>query len=307
MTTWIALSAVTAGVVLLFVLWPLLRGVRNPLPITHRDAVIAALRSEKAQLEADHRAGRIDDFAYAAALDELRARILTESEAAHERQEQAQMAQTNAQPALAVALFAIALLGSGAFYLVVGAPKWADDALVAAVTREAREASAQGGITPERIRQLVERLAARLAQQPDDVQGWRMLARSYMVLEDATAVQQTWAKIGDKIPEDPDVLLDWGELLAAANGGFNADAVRLLEKAVTIAPQSPRALALAGAAASADGDPAKAIHYWEQLLPMTEGNDQAHRAVAAAIAEERQKLAQTKVTDPQTDPAPSRR
>ncbi|HNU20272.1 MAG TPA: hypothetical protein PKK53_08310, partial [Hydrogenophilus thermoluteolus] len=195
-----------------------------------------------------------------------------------------------AQPGWAVGALGMALFSAAAFYLVVGSPQWADDARVVAATQAARTVNQNGGITPERIRQLVARLAERLAQQPDDVPGWRMLARSYMVLEDAEAVQATWRAIGDKIPADPDVLLDWGELLAAANGGFNGDAVKLIKQAVELAPQSPRALALAGAAASANDDPATAIRYWEQLLPLTEGNEEDHQAVAAAIAEERQKL-----------------
>ncbi|WP_459828789.1 c-type cytochrome biogenesis protein CcmI [Hydrogenophilus islandicus] len=290
MTGWIILSGVTAVAVLAFVLWPLLRGVRHSARLSHRDAVIAALQTERAQLEADHRAGRIDAAAYAAALDELRARILAEAEEDGESAT-AVRPTTGAQPALAASLFGLALIGGGGFYLLVGAPQWADDARVALVSREARAAPAAGGITPERIRQLVAQLAERLAQNPDDPQGWRMLARSYMVLEDSDAVLDTWAKIGARIPADPEVLLDWGELLAAASGGFTADAVQLVERAVALAPQSLRALALAGAAASASGDPANAIRYWEQLLPMTQGNDEARQAVTAAIAEERQKLA----------------
>lgn len=300
MTAWILLSVATALGVLLFVLWPLMRGVRTRTPVSHRDAVIAALQAEKAQLEADHRAGRIDDDAFRLALDELRARILAETAAAETTAQATpgdevpdsgqKLVHDAAQPGWAVGALGMALFSAAAFYLVVGSPQWADDARVVAATQAARTVNQNGGITPERIRQLVARLAERLAQQPDDVPGWRMLARSYMVLEDAEAVQATWRAIGDKIPADPDVLLDWGELLAAANGGFNGDAVSLIERAVALAPQSPRALALAGAAASANDDPATAIRYWEQLLPLTEGNEEAHQAVAAAIAEERQKL-----------------
>lgn len=291
MIVWLVISGVAAVAVLAYVLAPLWCGVAEKGRMAHRDAVIAALRAERAHLQEEYAAGRIDKAAYQAALDELRVRLLAERGEEHEA-DGGQGESTHRSPALAAGIVAAALAATTGLYLWVGAPQWADDAKVAEVTAQARAGNAAGAppFTPEQIRGLVARLADRLAEQPNDLQGWRMLARSYMVLQDAEAAQATWTRLGAKIPDDPEVLLDWGELLAAASGGFTPEAVRLIEQAVAHHPPSPRALALAGAVASAAGNPQQAIAYWEQLLPLTAENPEARQAVEAAIAEERQKL-----------------
>jgi len=289
-TLWWSMVAVSALAVLAYVLAPLWRGVDRAGLVAHRQAVLAALRTERQQLDEERAAGRLDEAAYQVAVDELRARLLAEVGGGEEADSAPQ--DRSRAPGVAAAAAVAAVAVAGILYLWVGAPQWADSAKVAEVSAQARAAaSGNAPFTPEQIRGLVARLADRLAENPNDLQGWRMLARSYMVLEDRAAVREAWAKLGSKIPDDSEVLVDWAELLAAAEGGFVPEAVQLIEKALAHQPPQPRALALAGAAASANGDPQRAIDYWTQLLPLTEGNREAQQAVQAAIAEERQKLA----------------
>jgi len=67
----------------------------------------------------------------------------------------------------------------------------------------------EAGITPENrtamIRGMVERLAERLAQQPDDADGWLRLARSYMVLGEAAKAKDALAKAEKLRPDDAGV------------------------------------------------------------------------------------------------------
>ncbi len=289
MTLWWSMVAVSALAVLAYVLAPLWRGVDRAGAVAHRQVVLVALRDARRQLDEEHAAGHLDESAYHAALDELRARLL--AEAAEEKEDHNPQEQVGT-PRAAIGAAVTAVVVAGGLYFWVGAPQWADSAKVAEVSAQARAAaSGNAPFTAEQIRGLVARLADRLAENPNDLQGWRMLARSYMVLEDGAAVREAWAKLGDKIPDDPEVLVDWAELLAAAEGGFVPEAVRLIEKALAHQPPAARALALAGAAASANGDPQRAIDYWTQLLSLTDGNREAQQAIQAAIAEERQKLA----------------
>lgn len=64
----------------------------------------------------------------------------------------------------------------------------------------------EAGITPENrtamIRGMVERLAERLEQQPDDADGWLRLARSYMVLGEAAKAKDALAKAERLRPDD---------------------------------------------------------------------------------------------------------
>jgi cytochrome c-type biogenesis protein CcmH len=45
------------------------------------------------------------------------------------------------------------------------------------------------------IRGMVERLAARLQDNPDDLEGWRRLARAYQVLGDTAKASAAQARI----------------------------------------------------------------------------------------------------------------
>jgi cytochrome c-type biogenesis protein CcmH len=45
------------------------------------------------------------------------------------------------------------------------------------------------------IRGMVKRLAARLQQQPDDIEGWRRLARAYDVLGEAQKAGEARARV----------------------------------------------------------------------------------------------------------------
>lgn len=70
-----------------------------------------------------------------------------------------------------------------------------------------QELAAELGITRENrdqmIRGMVENLAARLAQQPDDPDGWLRLARSYLVLGEPAKARDALAHLQRLRPDDP--------------------------------------------------------------------------------------------------------
>jgi len=73
----------------------------------------------------------------------------------------------------AIAVLALAIVGAG--YWWSGARVPASPATVVPV-------SAPHGTRSDQVTAMTERLATRLEQQPEDVEGWAMLARSYSVL-----------------------------------------------------------------------------------------------------------------------------
>ncbi len=66
------------------------------------------------------------------------------------------------------------------------------------------------------IRSMVGRLAARLEENPDDVEGWLRLGRSYGVLEDRDRAADAYARAQALRPEDPEILWLAGQSAAAA-------------------------------------------------------------------------------------------
>ncbi len=76
-------------------------------------------------------------------------------------------------------------------------PSDADVAAASAMSQEDRDAMVRG---------MVEGLAARLENQPDDLEGWLMLIRSYAVLQDAPAARKAVQDAGVAFRDRPEKL-----------------------------------------------------------------------------------------------------
>ncbi len=119
------------------------------------------------------------------------------------------------------------------------------------------------------IRGMVEGLAERLEKEPGDVEGWRMLARSYGVLGEPGKAAEVHKKIIALEPEDAAVRIAYAEALIAAGNPTAPpppEAVAALEKALELDEANPDALFHLGEAARRKGDATSAGLYWQRLL-----------------------------------------
>ncbi len=113
---------------------------------------------------------------------------------------------------------------------------------------------------------MVAKLEARLRQQPDDVNGWLLLGRSYLTLErpDDAVVAYGHARELDAKNADADIGL--GEAMSLRAGGeITTPAAQMFEAALLLAPSNPKALLYGGFAAAVRGDRALARARWEAL------------------------------------------
>jgi cytochrome c-type biogenesis protein CcmH len=98
---------------------------------------------------------------------------------------------------------------------------------------------------------MVATLARRLAANPDDLNGWLLLGRSYSVLQETPLAIRAYERanaLGKG--ENVDALMGLAEALIAQDDTQLAGrAGDLVEKALTLAPQSPKALFYGAAAA----------------------------------------------------------
>lgn len=121
----------------------------------------------------------------------------------------------------------------------------------------------------EQIRGMVEGLAARLAEQPDDAQGWRMLARSYGVLGERAKAAEAAQRAASLLPEDPGAQIAYAEALLALesqDAPLSATAVDQLERVVALDADNAEALFSLGRAAAERGEAAQAAAYWRKVL-----------------------------------------
>ncbi len=147
------------------------------------------------------------------------------------------------------------------------------DARTAARGPSAGQMQAAKDMTPEQrtemIRGMVEGLAARLADQPDDVEGWRMLARSYRVLGENAKAAEAARQVASRLPKDPSAQLDYAEALLALerdDAPLSATAIDQLKRVAELDADNPEALYFLGRAAAEQGEPERARAYWQRLL-----------------------------------------
>ena len=266
---WAIFAALAAGALAL-VLRPLLArgGLRG---VSRRSANIVVYRDQRRELDADLAAGKLAPAEHEKALAELEARLLEDVDASSE---EAHAPRGGRRAAVLVGL--AVPLAALAVYLAVGTP--------AAV----REGPAHGTVTAEQIEVMVERLAARLRENPDDVDGWKMLGRSYAVLGRFGEAVDAYAKAAVRAPRDAQLLADFADALAMARGqSLQGEPEKLVLRALEIEPQNLKALALAGTAAFERGAYGRAAELWERMLPLVAPGSEDARVVRENVAEAR--------------------
>ena len=195
--------------------------------------------------------------------------------------------------ALMLAGLVVSLAAAG--YLWTGSPGTPAQPFASrpdAAPAPATEGSAGGGapeISREQIQAMSEKLAGRLKDTPDDAEGWRMLGRTQMALEQPAQAAQAYQRVVQLMPKDAGALADYADALAVRNGReLKGEPTQLIEQALKLDPTHMKALILAGTAAFNRGDFAKAVAYWDragQIGPPDNPMAQQARAAAAEARE----------------------
>ncbi len=280
MTLWLILGAMAAAVAAVLVLG-LRRGPPRPDDAAEHD--IAVYRSQLRELDRDRERGVLEAGELEAARLEVQRRLLAADAA---RRTIGAGAPRPAGWALPLALAVAVPLGAGALYLWLGHP-----GLVSLPFAERqREASADdGGDTLPDVTTMMARLRDRLAQQPDDVEGWVMLGRSAATLGDYDEAAAAYGRALALDGERAEVYAALGEVQVLAAGGVVTEpARRALQEALARDPAMPRARFYLAIARDQDGDKEGALADLAALLadaPAGAGWAVGVRRKATAIAE----------------------
>ena len=135
---------------------------------------------------------------------------------------------------------------------------------------------------------MVARLQAKMDANPNDPQGWMLLGRAYMMLNRPVDAVKAYDHILPEVKQDPQLTAAYAEALAASGDIKRAQA--WIDAAMKRGSNDPQILFLAGGLAFAQGDNAKAIRFWEQVLQrFPPGSDEA-KFVQENIAEANMRL-----------------
>ena len=146
---------------------------------------------------------------------------------------------------------------------------------------------------PEALRQS---LARHLERNPRDGRGWVLFAMMEFEadrFESAAAAFERGIAASPKVAGDPAVWCEYADALGMAQGGVLAGKpTELIERALSLQANHPKALEMAGSAAFERRDFAAAVTYWRQLLPQLPEGSQMHGELTTAI-ERAERLAAT--------------
>ena len=269
---------------LLYVLPPALRSeaaAKSKDADARREANIAIYRDQLTELEADLRNGIVSEEQFAQDRDDIERRLLEDTATDKTLKHSAGGSAVTRKHAymVGVGLALVAVI----FYLRVGSP----DAVTNAATTAAPSstaAAATGGRTQEQIEANVAALAKRLQSNPNDAQGWTMLARSYSSMEKFPEAVGAYAKATELTPKDANLWAEYAFATAMANNRTLAGKpTEMIDRALKLDPDNAKALQLAGSAAYEAKDYQKAIDYWQRVLKQVPPGSDVAQAIQSRI------------------------
>jgi len=237
MTVFWSLAVLLVLVALIFILPPLFRrpragGVRND------ELNVQVIRDQLTELRADLESGRLDQAAYEAARHDLQRELLDDVDAAAPAESKSGREGRWLAGLLVVVLPLFAVL----IYRQIGTPD-----IMPRLAAGPAAMPAAGADRQHNLETMVAKLAARMQQQPDNLEGWTLLGRSYASMnrfQDAVQAYQHALQLDGK---NPDLLSSYADVLIMVHDGEFTDQVGdLLNQALKADPHHLKALWLRG-------------------------------------------------------------
>jgi len=296
MIFWI-INAFMLLLALAFVLVPIIRHHHKNDPGIRKELNIHIHKEHLQELKNDFKEGNIDEKEFNDAKRELERNLLTdikESEKGNDHVDSSISYKTIIPIIIVLPVFVIVT------YLMLG------DIDMVSVKGDKKEQQANEE-KMHSIEEMVAKLSANLQEQPDNGEGWRLLARTYLMMNRVQDAVHAYQNARKYIGDDPQLLADYAEaLILANNNSFSEEAANLINLSLQANPDEAKALWIAGYASFERGDIAKTLHYWEQLLNvLPPGSDESASLVEklnkikqnAAVISPDKSIAVTEVTE----------
>ncbi|MBO0758917.1 MAG: c-type cytochrome biogenesis protein CcmI, partial [Bradyrhizobiaceae bacterium] len=288
MTLWLILTImISVAAVLLSA--PFVRRFGRPQSDVAGD--IEVYRDQLREIENELRLGLIDNAQAEAARIEIKRRALAADQMAQSAMPK--LSQTERSFAM-ICVVAIVVFGSVALYAITGK---ADLPSVQGFTTGPRNAFAgvQESSSPEvanaakfgsestrqpqqqaglpSVEEMIDRLVARLAQNPKDIAGWRTLGWSYANTGRFSEAGEAYAKAIELNPDSAEIRSARIEaLVTAADGKVTTAAKKAIGDTLKLDPKDTRARFFEGLAKEQEGDRASALTEWVELLKDADPN-----------------------------------
>jgi len=276
MISFILAAASITLAVLILLLWPLITK-RHAASSNRSDQNLYFARNRLQELAAQHQQGAISDQEYQALKTEIESNLVDDINLNQNTQSAETDSESNSAPennraliiSLCLSLPALAVL----IYALTGTP-------------EALQQNTASQASMEDIMAMVEKIETRLAAQPDDLAGWRVIAPIYKGLNQLERARRAYLQVISLGGADSATYAELADLLARISGGaFNAEARGYIEQSLALDDNNQMALWLAGVNAMQTAQPQAAVEYWQRLMPLLAGSPDQQQELSAIIAQ----------------------
>ncbi len=276
MTTFTIIAAVMILLALAMLAPALLR--KREMAVSDRNEQNVIIARERLQeMEADLKAEKISQEEFDQAKVELEQALLLDLK------EEDGPGEVTAGPGkltlgvLAVVIPAAAIL----IYLTLGMPEMVENN---AAKRASQSTNKQGALPS--VEQMVVALKKRLQEKPDDAQGWFMLGRTYMAMEQYPQAVEAYENLLKLTGDEPTVLLSVAEAITFTNNGdMKGRPAELIRKALKMAPDNQSALWMGGLLESQEGNYSKTLDLWRRLEPALADDPGSQQKIRQLIKE----------------------
>lgn len=291
---------IAAGLIVLamtFVVLPLLRR-HVGTGISSDELNLTVFRQQLEELDNDLKSGILDQERYDAAKIDLEKELLSD---VSDNQAKEESAVSNKGRWMVLASLAVPLVAV-LLYQMLGSPgiiqRLKEQPMAAATSSRGHAGNGSMQNLPP-MDELVRRLAAKMKENPDNLEGWIMLGRSYMAMKQYPEAMDAYEHAMKLDGENVNLLLAYGEAIGTVSGNnFTGKSAPLIEKAYKLEPENPNALWMSGILSYQKGEYQTALTRWEKLQGILTPQSNELETVTSAIDDVRSKLGLAPVQAP---------
>lgn len=178
-------------------------------------------------------------------------------------------------------------------YQTIGTP----EAINMVRTTPAQQSAPQQTAHSEQAGQLDELIASlqqRMAENPDDPEGWLILGRSLKSMQRYAEAETALTNANRLVPGNPSIMVELAEAMLFTSGQpeIGEEPRKLIEAALEIDPDLQKALWIMGLASSQSGDDTQAIAYWTRLRDQLDPASAPYQSVTEQIQGAQTRLGQ---------------
>jgi cytochrome c-type biogenesis protein CcmH len=236
--------------------------------VSHRQLNTAIYRDQLARLERDREEDLIGQTDYEQAKLELQRRLIDDASV-----EDAKVTLHPPKKTMVAVGIALPIAAIGLYFLLGNPATLAPN-------------GPQHKVEAQELNRMLEGLAQKLEKEPENLQGWAMLARSYKAVGRNIEAEQAFARAGSFLDSDAQMLATYADVVATnAGGNLSGKPTELIEKALKADPNNGMAMWLAGTAAFQRNDFDKAVKIWERLVQQVAPDSEDEQMLQNAISE----------------------